>query len=227
MSAKRFFIDVNQFYEQGYSATFVISDHYQAINKAVNATEWVEDAEGIYNRVPAWRSGARCGESMSMEGDRAEQTLDRCPEDLVSAIMELLADNRVIGSLAMFYHLKLDFIDLWDGVETKLGWHWDGPDQSSVISIIYLNEPGWKDGEGGEIAVGERSLCDDSNWLVDYRNVREIARIKPAGRNQVWINNSNPRFVHRPFPLANPEKQRVTLTFGCSLVSISQKHGAK
>lgn len=219
MNIRRVSIDLNQFYEEGFAATFLIADHYKAIMSVVNDTEWAKDPDGIYNRIPSWRKNIKY-RSTDVEGDRAAQTLKNCPADLKGAVESLIGDNRVIGSLGIFYRLRLDFIDLWDGVESSLGWHWDGPDQSAVFSMIYLNEPNWNDFDGGEIAVGERSLNETPNWLKDYFNVRQIAKIKPAGRNQVWINNSNPRFVHRPLPLSNPDKQRITLMFGCSLIPI-------
>lgn len=220
MLAKSITINANDFYEKGFSETFVLANRYRDLKKAIDKTLWTSDPDGIYNRVPSWRFKPESAGHMGESGGRADKTLECCPQDVIEAIEGIIKDRVITGSIGAFFSFKLDFIDLWDGVESTLGWHWDGPDQSSVISIIYLNEATWPVNGGGDLAVGVRDLSTESNWLNEYLGVQEIERIKPAGRTQVWLNNMCPRFVHRPIPLFDQTKQRIALTFGCSLIPI-------
>jgi len=202
-------IDINSFYRNGFSNTFIMKHHYENILKGISKIKFVEDPNKIYNLVPYWHS--------DKEIKTEEQRLKLMPSEITNTIKEIISDKKVIGLLDEFYSLNLDFIDIWDGHEKNLSWHWDGPCQSDLISIIYLNDLVLDNDYGGELELGERDLELNQNWLLNYENIRIIKKIKPTGRNQVWINNANPRFVHRALSLKNNKSKRLLITFGCSI----------
>lgn len=214
-------IDINKFYAKGYCTTVALRSAYGLIKQELDADKWIKDPDGIYKRVPSWSAHGEQSNGMSrleFEKHIAQKSIDVCPDNIVTAINEIISARVIVGPWLELYDLKLDFIDIWDGLETELDWHWDGPGRSDVVSLIYLNELDWPAGKGGAIATGERNIEPGSHWLKDYDDVIAHEHILPAGRTQIWLNNTNPRFVHKPLPLTNKNDARLTLTFGCSLI---------
>lgn len=213
-------IDLNHYFTKGYCKTFVPNPLYDEFFQIIKNINWVDDPDKIYRRIPDWNLKVQhlsAGSKSDKERYLAKQSLTLPPPDLIRILEELINTECIVGPFLQTYKLKLDFVDIWDGVESTLGWHWDGPAQSDVVSLIYFNDMVWPDHRGGGLAVGERDILPNSQWLIDYDNVIEHERIKPSGRTQAWVNNANPRFVHKPLTLNDTNDQRITLTFGLSL----------
>lgn len=215
-------IDENMFYQKGYCKTLLLKDVYDNISKILSESKWKKDPDGIYKYVPEWSLHGIPRDSQltesEFENSIAQRSIDACPDEILIEIYKIIESKAVVSPWLKIYNLKLDFIDIWDGLENNLDWHWDGPGQSEVISIFYPNEIFWNKDRKGGISVGERDLAIGSHWLKDYSDVVEHETMLPAGRNQIWINNQNPRFVHKPVPLTNKDDKRITITFGCSLI---------
>jgi hypothetical protein len=220
-------IDINGYYKMGFSKTLVMRDYYNRIINEISKTEWIKDPSRVYKRVPSWLNGVRISPDIlnpEIEKFIVEKSIENCPKPIYDALSELVSDPRVIGEWSKHYTLKIDFVDVWDGVENILGWHWDGSCQSDVVSIMYLNDTGIGLEYGGGIEMGERDIPFGEDWIRNRENILSHATLPPAGRVQVWLNNMNPRFVHRPLPLTNSNSPRITLAFGCKLIPCSLYH---
>lgn len=213
-------IDLNDFYHNGFSNTFVAREYYDSMLDAIEKMEWSSDERSYYNRTPSWTKGIEHPDSDNRylkEAIICKQTLDLCPKEITDNIKKMLNDPRVTGPWLEFYDIRLDFVDIWDGVEI-MGWHWDGPSQSDIISLIYFNDTGLTEEYGGCLQAGIRDIMPGSHWLKEYHNIKHFATLPPAGRQQAWVNNANPRFVHKTTELKDKDSRRMTMTFGCTLV---------
>ncbi|WP_137297244.1 hypothetical protein [Psychromonas sp. SP041] len=218
--SRRTKVNLNEFYGNGISQTLVIKDFYQKIFNEITNIKWVPDQRGPYNTIPEWTQSvvpSDDGERINEERKMGKTSLDSCPVKLRELIEEMLKDERVIGDMSHIYKLKLDYIDIWNGVE-DMGWHWDGPCQSEMISLIYFNDKDLDIEYGGSIEAGVRDIQAGKDWMKEYLDVERVAIFPPIGRLQVWINNTNPRFVHKTNKLKDAKSNRLTMTFGVSLI---------
>ena len=216
-------INLNDYYENGASQTLVIKEYYLRMLDSIEKMEWIPATfDGNYNKVPSWATEATKGmniDKSTQESMLGKDSLKNCPGDLIGVLEEMLNDERVIGDISSVYKLRLDFVDLWDGVE-ELNWHWDGPSESEMISLIYFNEQNLSLDYGGSLEIGVRKIQPGKNWAKEYDSVNSVGIFPPSGRTQIWINNRNPKFVHKTKKLEDNNKPRVTLTFGVTFLPL-------
>lgn len=187
-------LNLNDYYANGISQTLVIKEYYTRMLEAIKKMDWIPDEKGPYNKIPSWTKDivpAGPNERFQKEKELGKQSLANCPKEFRIALEEMLEDERVVGDLSSIYKLRLDFLDIWDGVE-DMGWHWDGPCQSEMISLIYFNGQNLGEEYGGSVEAGIRDLPLGKDWPTEYNDVKSMGVFPPSGRTQVWLNNLNP-----------------------------------
>lgn len=95
-----------------------------------------------------------------------------------------------------------------------LQWHTDYADshRSDFFILAYPNDVPI---EGGELLIGERTLCG---------TYRELYRFKPSPTELIVINNMNPFFVHKVEPIkSNDPFQRILCLIGWRKNSLAHR----
>jgi len=205
-------LDVNKLYKDGFD-TFILDKIYvKRLWNLVKKEEWVDVDQSDGNTIksmPKWM------ESIDEDDYKSPKKYKRLFEDLI-------LEKQYNGNLNSYYDLKVNEVQMWDGVEEEDNYHWDGNVNGDMFMLIYLSDFDEWDGKyGGGISCGVRDLINGKDWIdsnldQEYIKVKEEEKtFYPDNGRIVFGNNLNPRQVHRPIPLTKEAKElgikRITL----------------
>lgn len=148
---------IESLYSDGYASITMLPKHKRKLRECLDALTWVPEKDGMYNKIPLQTSHLnRTSENADI--DYSDFGMDIFPQEILESLRFFILDQHVFGILGNMYHFEINFLDIWDGAEDT-GWHWDGPEYSDFIFIIYLtNNTYWKEEWGGSIQIGVREI---------------------------------------------------------------------
>jgi hypothetical protein len=193
-------INLEDYFEKGYSITAVPNDIMPLLWMEIYGSEWVTDASNIYKSTPAWYTPTKIYD-LEEDGDDQNIVERVYGNDLTSqAPLSLINTANQIINLPYFDPLRalkstatLKYLHLWNGAES-IPWHMDTIDASDTLVFIYLTEePNWNEEWGG--CLGLRKELSTTHLYE--------TKVLPTNGTMVIINNTNPLIKHRVWGLEN------------------------
>lgn len=210
-------LNIDKLYSEGYDS-FLLDDIYiKRLEKLIMNETWVEldiSESNTIKSAPKWILD-------STIVDKSKNGLTSFKEGNPSMAQEfktykrlfelMLSENKYNGHLNTYYDMRVNTIQLWDGVEEHPDFHWDGKVNGDMFWLIYLSDrENWDQELGGGFMCGTRTLSDKASWEGDNMNVDNVNDIEtfwPDNGRIVFCNNLNPKQIHRPIALSQKAKE--------------------
>lgn len=209
------FIDVNDFYGNGYSSAKITAKHSKVLSQLLEEEEWSKDQEKVFSALPSFFASKRTkdiedGNSFYEFNKNRPEHISHFPQAYLDFIEGLFLDKMITGYWQEMYDLELRYLDLWDGAEDN-PWHFEGSSDADIVFLLYMtDEAAWDKNWGGYLDLGIRKLSK-SGIMSDFSDVEHIDTILPNNRTLVLMNNRKINTVHRSIALSE-KKQRIVLT---------------
>ncbi|MCG7870991.1 MAG: hypothetical protein JAZ11_02685 [Candidatus Thiodiazotropha lotti] len=209
---------LNQFFNKGYLTQKLPANWIAALDRILktDGCEWhtcLPNVDEQVFRVPMWSypdqslidegSSDNFAQLQQKESDLANNCATRRPVIYDRFFERLLRQDGFFQELGRLFRLKIQTIQLWDGVGAPY-WHWDGPGNGDLYLLLYLTDHNnWPESYGGSLKLGVRDLTH--GWLarVPEESVTLIDEIPPSRGTMVISDNRNPRIVHCPVRLSD------------------------
>lgn len=228
-------LDLNRLYSNGCDSFIIDQVYLKRLQKLISNEEWVQLEQSKNNTIKSAPKWILDNTSQLLDNQQnisfKEGDPSNCSEfTSYKRIFELmLSENKYNGYLDTHYDLKVNTIQIWDGVEEHPDFHWDGKVNGDLFWLIYLSDHDlWDENLGGGIQCGKRVLTSDDNWELNNLKEEQVFDIEtfwPDNGRIVICNNLNPTQIHKPLSLSDHAKSLDTkrVTMLVSIKSIPKK----
>lgn len=204
--------DLERFWRDGYTVTKIDRDIADELLSGIEAQSYVDEPDAYELDNPASVSLAK-----SWEGIRHPQAPDwdkKSPfntgPDLFKEFWSEVAFSEYFEWFTQLYgNFTQQSVMVHKYMRNEgMGWHYDVPDATMALNILYLTRDTFTEEDGGYLGVGHCSV--DSEGVPVADSVIEVERVLPNHGTLVTLNNMNPKILHRVQKLVAP-KSRFSL----------------
>ena len=209
------FVNIDDFYEDGFASFKMTNNHYQVIKSILDKQKWVADEERVYTAIPDFLAErgvteAGDGNGFGQYNKTRLNQLSKFPQEYIDFLKGFFLDPMVSSDWQEIYDLELRYFDIWDGAEAT-PWHFEASSDADLVFLIYLNdESSWQREWGGQLEIGKRVIADGS-MVANFGNIDEMACVLPNNRTVAVMNNKKLNCLHRSVAMTE-QRQRIVLT---------------